>query len=183
MTAKDKNRKHLTQTYVRELFIYRPRLGVLVWRRGRSKGRTGVVAGVIGKRGRRVLCIDGIKYYASRVIWLYVKGEWPEHEIDHKNRDKTDDRWSNLRAATRQQNGANRSITLKNKHGFWGVKQQSFKEGRKTFRFFASIKVDRKDIYLGRRDTAVEAAHLYDAAAKKYFGEFAVLNFPLGAET
>jgi hypothetical protein len=46
-------------------------------------------------------------YQASRLAWLYMTDSWPVGEIDHANCDRTDNRWANLRLATRSQNQAN----------------------------------------------------------------------------
>jgi hypothetical protein len=52
--------------------------------------------------------IDGHTYKLSRLAWLYMTSEWPRGEIDHANRDPTDDRFCNLREATNRQNQANK---------------------------------------------------------------------------
>jgi AP2 domain len=50
-------------------------------------------------------------------------------------------------------------------------------------RWFARIYLSRKCIWLGNFDSEIEAAKAYDAAAKKYHGEFARLNFPENAQS
>ena len=54
-------------------------------------------------------------------MFLWVTGEWPEAEIDHKNRDKSDNRWANLREARRPENIANSVVRADSKIGLKGV--------------------------------------------------------------
>ena len=61
------------------------------------------------------------QYSAHRLARLYQTGWWPPAHIDHVNLDKADNRWSNLRAATRSLNGANRFRQANNSSGFKGV--------------------------------------------------------------
>lgn len=92
--------------------------------------------------------------------------------VDHANGNTFDNRRSNLRVCTVQENQRNsRPRRRGSTHGFKGIWKNSG-------RWVALIKVDDKRIYLGRHDTAEQAATAYDAAARKYFGEFAWLNFP-----
>jgi hypothetical protein len=51
------------------------------------------------------------------------------------------------------------------------------KSGYKGVKITAQISVNRKHIDLGSFKSVKKAAKAYDKAAKKYFGEFAVLNF------
>lgn len=60
-------------------------------------------------------------YRAHRVAWLYMTGEWPPGEIDHINGDKQDNRFSNLRICTHQQNNHNQAIRRNNTSGVKGV--------------------------------------------------------------
>ena len=50
---------------------------------------------------------DVTDYVAHRLAWLYMTGEWPRHEIDQINLDRSDNRFCNLRPANRSQNSAN----------------------------------------------------------------------------
>lgn len=89
--------------------------------------------------------------------------------IDHINRDPMDNRLENLRWATSSQNAANRGP--RSKSGFKGVVLKGAK-------YEASIKSWKRNVYLGRYDTAEEAARAYDYYALLMYGEFAYLNYP-----
>jgi len=92
---------------------------------------------------------------------------------DHINRNKLDNRKENLRCATQSQNNMN---SLKYRNGitsqFKGVCWD-----RATKKWRALIGHESKVTYLGRYKSEEEAAHAYDRAAHKYFGEFARMNY------
>jgi len=93
----------------------------------------------------------------------------------HKNLNGLDNQRHNLRPATNSQNHANQGLRRNNKSGYKGV---SACKGRPQTPWVGMICVNYKSIVLGRFKTAEEAARAYDVAARKYFGEFARLNFP-----
>ena len=140
-----------------------------------SKTRfSGTEAGHLGhsKRGnvtvdRHLVNIDGSHIYRSLIVWALHHGQWPKHLIDHKDQNTLNDKIENLRECTKSLNGANQKIKSNNKSGFKGVFRLE------SGRFLASIMVNRKTYYLGRYDTAEEAADVYAEAAKEHFGEFA----------
>jgi hypothetical protein len=92
---------------------------------------------------------------------------------DHANRKSLDNRKANLRQATASQNGCNTCKRVKKTSRYRGVSQDA-----RSNKWRAQIRVNGRNIYLGVSDDEVDAAKAYDAAAKKYHGEFAVLNFP-----
>lgn len=94
--------------------------------------------------------------------------------VDHINRNPLDNRKINLRAATRSQNGMNRSMQRNNTSGFRGTCWDKQKQ-----KWWAQIKINGRTKRLGYFDDILDAAKAYDKAAAELFGEFAVLNFPL----
>lgn len=95
--------------------------------------------------------------------------------VDHVNRNKLDNRRSNLRICTCQQNMFNREQQANNQSGYKGVCQT--KDGL----WQAQIQYCGRAVYLGRYGDALSAAMAYDMAAKRLFGEYAFLNL-LGTE-
>jgi hypothetical protein len=93
-------------------------------------------------------------------------------DVDHINRETTNNLRSNLRVATRQQNNANSIKSMANTSGYKGV---SWVVRVKKWR--AYIKTGHKQKHLGYYDDPVEAARAYDDAAKAEFGEYARTNF------
>lgn len=116
-------------------------------------------------------------YRASRVIWALVHGDWPD-EVDHINRDPSDNRLCNLRACSHRENLYNQSSAKGSTSQYLGVR---WDKGRGNW--CAAISVAGRGHFLGRYGREDEAARAYDAAARRHFGQFANLNFPDAVRT
>lgn len=112
--------------------------------------------------------VDGVSYQTHRLAWLYMTGEWPPTLIDHRDMDRRNNRWSNLRLATKSQNGANGTKKKNNRSGFKGVFKETY-----TGKWKASITVNRRLISLGRYDCPAAAHFAVIVGSEKHFGEFA----------
>lgn len=156
----------LTVERLRELFTYNKETGHFTFNKARGAKKAGSVAGT--KNQYIMICIDYYIYCAHRLAWLYETGYWPSEEIDHKNLNKHDNRWENLREATRSENHANMTLTCANKSGskgvFWHKERQIWQ---------CWIEKDSKHYYIGAFTSRDEASAAYHAKAKELFGEYA----------
>ena len=103
-----------TQERLHQLFDYNPWTGELINRTHRH-GPQRLFAGTLDKNGRVRVRVDGMRYYRSRLIWMYVYGEdVGDLEVDHENNIRHDDRLNNLRKFTHPDNQLNRKDTKAN---------------------------------------------------------------------
>ena len=130
----------LTQKIVHELLEYYPETGKLFWRKRNNNeaftclSSSGYPRGMILDKG----------YYAHRIIWFWVYGEWPKEEIDHINHIRTDNRLCNLREVSRKENHKNLSKRKNNTSGKTGVWFD------KTNKKWCAMIHNEKWIFLGR---------------------------------
>lgn len=160
----------LTQERLRQVLHYEPETGLFAWRRARGCNKAGAAAKCKPRsHGYGMIQVDGCMYLAHRLAWLYMTGGWPPEDVDHKDRCKTNNAWSNLRAATRAQNIANTPLRKNNTTGYKGV-------FRNRGRFAARITHNGAVRNLGNFATAEEASAVYQNAAREAFGEFLLLS-------
>lgn len=165
-------RKQLTQSRAKELFNYDPDTGIMVRAvdvhsgRGSANGGgkiqcyAGDVVGTIDKgTGYATVLVDREKFVLHRLVWLWWYGYTPENEIDHINRDKLDNRISNLREVSRSCNVRNTPVDRDSTSKIKGV---SFCKRDK--KWLAYIRGSHKQLSLGAFSCKVEAAaHRYAA--------------------
>lgn len=115
---------------------------------------------------------------SCRLIYLHLEIFQPDNGLhaDHENRNKLDNRRTNLRAATRIQNSGNAGKRKQAKEATSKYKGVSFDNGKQ--RWLAQGRSKGKMVFLGRFKDEEIAARTYDAWASKHFGVFAYLNFP-----
>lgn len=112
----------LTQERLKELLSYDPETGIFIWLQSpRNNVASGSVAGSIDKKGYVRISYKRNIYLAHRLAWFFVYGKWPKKELDHINKNPTDNRIENLRDVTRKQNMENKRLYKSSKTGFSGV--------------------------------------------------------------
>jgi hypothetical protein len=156
----------ITQELLHDLFHYDCETGYLTRRRSSGGQNVGAIAGCLAPNGYRVVSVLDQSRMEHRIIWMYVHGEWPE-EIDHINRDRADNRISNLRSvhhSVNQQNIAHKPSN--NKTGFVGVSFRA-KEGRKK-KYVAEIKRNKSVLWREYFLTPEEAAAAYVAKKREF---------------
>jgi hypothetical protein len=162
----------LTQEMVREMFDYRED-GKLI-RRHAIMGNGNYAGRVVGTtpKGTRssrysVTKIHGQHWCVHKLIYLYHHGVVPS-QLDHINRDTSDNRIENLRPANSSQNSCNRKLFSNNTSGCKGVSW--IKESQK---WLAHVSINNKTIRLGKFDD-LELAELVAIEARDLFhGKYA----------
>lgn len=130
----------LTQEVAQELIDYNPRSGSLIWNvRSRdwfikehhwktwNTRYANRLAGRIDHEGYRLITLLGERYRSGRFIWFWMLGEWPTLTIDHEDRNKQNDRWTNLNDVTRAANNQNQNWTPER---FQRVREQYRSDGK-----------------------------------------------------
>lgn len=110
---------------------------------------------------------------SKRILYMHVLifGDADAPEVDHRDRDKLNNRRKNLRRASRRLNSANTGRRSDSSAPFKCVRLLP------SGRWQARVRVDGRERSLGTYATAEEAARAYDEGARKVFGEFAGVNF------
>lgn len=144
---------------------YDPETGIFLWRQKLSPTtKLGKPVGSSTSRGNHLQAsIDGKKYLLHRLVFLYMTGSFPVLDVDHKNGIGTDNRFENLRLATKAQNSQNRRARRGSKVGLLGVKHV-VRDGKQ---FKAVISIGEKRKHIGFYETALEAHRAYLIAKSK----------------
>ncbi len=153
----------LTQAEVKRLFDYRSD-GELIWKvQINSRALVGNVAGCLNNKGYKVTRVDGKFYKNHRLVWLWHHGYFPEHGLDHIDRNPSNNRIENLREVSQSCNMRNVKQRINNMSGVTGV---SWLE--KNNKWQVHIKIPNKAVYLGLYETKLEAAKARWEAEVKY---------------
>lgn len=117
-------------------------------------------------------------YRVHSLVWMaFVTGSTEITTIDHKNRDKKDNRLENLRACTNAQNSHNIGLSgRKNMKSKYKGVCTAPREGS----WRASIRINKVNHHIGVFDSEIEAAKAYDKSALENYGDFACTNEMLG---
>lgn len=126
-------------------FRYDPESGSIFRLESKRTDTVGEVPRIVQTGGYLVVYAFGRLVRAHRLAWVLMTGKWPENDIDHINRDRADNRWCNLREATRAENLRNTGPRKTSATGFKCVERS----GR---RFVAYMREDGRKRYLGTFD-------------------------------
>ena len=94
----------LTHDYLKSVLIYKPKSGVFHWRHTNEAHRAGEIAGSKNQQGYLQILVGGKIYRAHRLAWLYMTGSWPSRMIDHRDRNKLNNSFENLRDVSNSTN-------------------------------------------------------------------------------
>lgn len=151
-------RSKITFERLKEVLQYEPISGVFI----RNGKVTGMIHSAKDRKTYLEISIDSVTYKAHRLAWLYMTGALPEDQMDHIDGDGLNNKWNNLRAVTQAENAKNLKMYSTNTSGRTGVQK------RRSGKWVALIRVDRKLIYLGTFAKFPEAASAREEAEKKY---------------
>jgi len=146
---------------------YDPDTGIFTWVKPRKGVKKSKIAGRKDQNGYITICFNGTHHLAHRLAWFYTYGVFPDSNIDHKNKDRSDNRIENLRLATVSQNGGNQKHQTGRSSKYKGV---SWHKRDKVWR------CNFKSRHVGTFLTEELAAEAYNERAKEFYGEFASLN-------
>lgn len=161
----------LTNQKASELLAYDPLTGQLTWKVSpcpRIKAGDLAGAGKPNGEGYLRVGVEQKSYLQHRVIWLLVTGNWPQGDIDHADGDRANNRWANLRQASRAENLAN----AKRKSPRTGSSRgASYDKHRQLWR--ACVTQNRRQHFGGYFQTEAEAAEAAAALRTSLHGAFA----------
>lgn len=149
----------LTHVRLLELLSYDPATGAFTRKVDRYRFLAGSVAGAADLSGYICIKIDGVTHKAHRLAIFYMTGKWPVDEVDHRDRNKANNAWANLREATHAENMQNQRRRSDNNSGRLGVYFH-----KRDNKWYAQIRLDGKANHLGSFATIEAAGAAYDKA-------------------
>lgn len=161
-----------TAEYLARVISYDPHTGIFIWiKNSRRTDLTGLPAGNIQKWGYREISFRDsnrkVRFKAHCVAWFIMTGDWPTFDIDHRNGNRDDNSWSNLREATRSQNNMNSGPPKNNSSGVKGVRWN-----QRYRKWESNIRINGSAVYLGRFFEFEDAVSARKIAEIQAFGEF-----------
>ena len=152
---------NINQDILHELFEYKD--GQLLWAVSKGGVFIGSVAGTIRATGYIAVSVNRTLYLAHRLIWMWHNGDIPEgFQIDHIDRNPSNNNIENLRIVTQQEN-------------MWNTKAKGCSWHKAAKKWQASICAHGKRQSLGLFDNEKDAHQAYlDAKNKLHVFKVAV---------
>jgi len=143
----------LNQELLKELVDYNPDTGVFAWKKIRRGVSCNKKVGTVKPNGYIVVLINRKLYRLHRLAWLYMTGKWPDNEIDHINGNRADNRFCNIRQATKAENNWNKKVR---KDSTTGIKNVLYYPNYQTY--YVKITANNVSHSFGPFKTKDEAA-------------------------
>lgn len=157
-----------TQERLKEVVEYNQETGEFVWRVSTGpRIKAGDPAGAYKGHGYGRIQIDGVRYNAHRLAWLYVYGYYPSALIDHINMDISDNRISNLREASHSDNLKNKKSRASTATGVKGITLSS-----SSGKYVVRIRSENRSYYFGSFSSLEEAKKVLYLNRDRIHGEF-----------
>lgn len=156
----------ITREELKQVLKYEPDTGLFTWKVKRSRISPGDVAGTKRRHDGKtyiIISINGKKYRAHRLVFLYMTGAFPDRICDHINGNGTDNRWVNLREVDFINNNRNMRLRADNTSGVTGVHWN-----KKDKRWQVSIKTGKDRGYIGQFKTFEEAVEARKKAERHH---------------
>ena len=154
----------LSHDELTKLLDYNQETGIFVWKSGVKRNLLNRQAGCRRKKDDCV--VIGLKknqYLAHHLAWFFVYKSWPQHEIDHIDQDRSNNKIANLRDVDHRTNCQNyRKATKNNKTS--KLLGACYRNGR----YYSRIRVGNKRLTIGTFDTAEEAHQAYIVAKRQH---------------
>lgn len=153
--------------YIQEALTYDPKSGELFWSKDRPEAhwkqrgyylrylreQAGKkVTSTINANGYKTLWLNNTMQYEHRIAFVLMTGQLPIGDVDHRNQNKLDNSWDNLRDVPHAINGRNIKKLSSNTSGYTGVTFFS-----RTGKWRAYVTVNGKQQHLGYFDSPDQA--------------------------
>lgn len=170
--------RSITPEYAREVLAYDPETGTFTWKprpkanKSWNTQHSGKKAGTTGSWGYVYIQMGKRNHVGAQILaWMIMTGEHPKHVLDHRDGDRGNNRWGNIREAPDGANSINKAMQRNNTSGFVGV---HFNAQNGKWRATVNRGKVRHDA--GFFDSAEAAAKARTELAIKIHGEFVVVD-------
>lgn len=160
--------RNLSHEVLLQNLEYDPIAGIFTRKNCHISALNGKPAGYLDQSSGYVkICIKGTYYRAHRLAWYYTHKEWPLEDLDHRDRDRSNNAIENLRLATQMQNSLNVKRSKANTSGYTGIYWDS-----QAKRWQAEARGGGVRKHIGNFKTLEDAALARESYAKQAYGEF-----------
>ena len=125
------------------------------------------IAGQVNENGYRIVSVYKKQIRAHRIVWFLTTGKWPDEFLDHKDRDRLNNSFENLREATRSQNMFNSKYSSNTS----GCKNVSWCKTHK--KWMVRITANKKLVFCKAFKSFEEAKAVAEQVTLQFHGEFA----------